>query len=52
MKIVRFTHSSYGEMETTVESWIEYETFDATDEKGESYPVNKDDCSNPHVNEF
>lgn len=53
MLIVIFNHKSYGKMSTTAENWINYETFDATCEEdreeqkiGESYPVNRYDCSN------
>lgn len=47
MPIVKFEHKSYGSMMTTVEYWIQYGVFDATDEQGDTFPVSKDDCYDP-----
>jgi len=47
MPFVKFEHKSYGPMTTAPEYWIQYELFDATDEKGDKWPVHKDDCTIP-----
>jgi len=47
MPSVKFEHKSYGQMTTTPEYWVEYNLFDATDNRGDVWPVYKDDCKNP-----
>ena len=47
MPFVKFEHNSYGPMMTTAEYWIQYSIFDATDERGDVFPVSKDDCHDP-----
>lgn len=45
MSLIKFLHSTYGKMITTAENWVNYEIFDAQDARGDTYPVQKSDCS-------
>ena len=47
MPFIKFEHKGYGQMMTTPEYWLEYNLFDATDEKGDTWPGYKEDCKNP-----